>query len=44
MYVGTTSPPQSQGKSSWDTLKEITDQQYKIAYTSEKADQSESVV
>lgn len=44
MYVGTTSPPQSQGKSSWDRLKEMTDQQYKIAYTSEKADQSESVV
>lgn len=44
MYVGTTSPPQSQGKSSWDRLKEMTDQQYKIAYTSEKADQNESVV
>ena len=44
MYVGSTSPPQSQGKSSWDRLKEMTDQQYKIAYTSEKADQNESVV
>jgi hypothetical protein len=24
MYVGTTSPSQSQGKSSWDRLKEMT--------------------
>lgn len=35
---------QSQGKSSWDRLKEMTDLQYKITYTSEKTDHNDSVV
>lgn len=44
MYVTQPQGLPSQGKSSWDKLTDMTNQQYKIAYTSEKNDRSESVV
>ncbi|CAC5415872.1 unnamed protein product [Mytilus coruscus] len=44
MYVTQPQGLPPQGKSSWDKLTEMTNQQYKIAYTSEKNDRSESIV